>query len=596
MINNISDTWQKRVEQANKPPSFWQRIKDVFWSTETPASNMEQAIQCFEAHLKECLQEISISNPGVSKEKAESAFKALASSIRLINARGGPVRQNELNAAIGYADRMGRALLSVLRLPVEPPTAKGAIQVVRPRDGEFNVIQAAEMPKNTVYEGGGAKGGMYVWIRLLQWMMGFPQPENCAGTSAGSIIAALQASGNSVDTLMQITANMPMTSYLNTGPGFADRYPHANLSGRRLGCQAGDAIGIVDEMTSLPVRNYLNEHWNEPRFQARLQLLPTSQQERLKQLRDQRMEGSRQGSMLTFGDLAMLHTLAPETFSKLSVCVWNNQTASTVVLNDQTSPDLEVAFAVRASMAIPWIFWPIVLNLAGMADEYSDGGQGSNLPVESFLAHLHPNGKGMSDTAGMAFSRGGWAYEILHSPPGERPEVGWLLGLLLGEGYKENCLREAQKIHDLGPNVVVVKHKNVGTLTFKPKPLDLIEAITEALEGYAAHLENTHHQAFFTTHSTPEECYAQCTLEQKLWLRAQPINKAMPSGTLSRDELLALHFFRQLVEHARNDKELEIEERDPAPRGIELQKTPQGTGSAQLVRVSNTNPSPPQWF
>jgi hypothetical protein len=71
-------------------------------------------------------------------------------------------------------------------------------------------------------------------------------------------------------------------------------------------------------------------------------------------------------------------------FVPLKIVATDVTTRELCIFSQTTTPDLEVALAVAASVAIPVVFRPVELERNGRTGEYVDGGLVSNLPVWIF--------------------------------------------------------------------------------------------------------------------------------------------------------------------------------------------------------------------
>lgn len=557
-IDHPNSSWDQLLNTATtkKSPSLFQKITGIFHTPKVEVDAVRQAVDAFREHFGQCLEQIAPSD--TSPEQIQATFATIEDSLKLVTAGDDSVSEDDWYDALQHVDRMARAALSIVKMRAAPSTPEGLIEVFARPGGGFNVVRKVGKADCVVLEGGGTKGAVYGVALTAMGMAGQLPASLYVGTSAGAITSVYLASGVDPSALSRLATDMPMKDYLGTAPDFADRYPHVTLREQLIGYRAGDAIRIIDELTSGSVQRHLQRHWHEPRFQAKLQELTGPQQHRLAQLRDQRMDVSREGLMLTFADLAMLHTLAPETFGRLSVTAWNRDTGSTAYFDAEKTPQVEVALAVRASMSIPGFFWPIELTVDGQTAIYTDGGQGSNLPIEFALERPCPSDRARTHTVALKFDRDGSAHRDLHLPPSGRQRPSKLLQWVMGDGYVKSCEEDAQKTHDHSSGLLVVHHDGIGTLDFSADPRMLRQAQAEAWKSSARHLVNTRGQAYTTECETPEACYDLLTLSEKRWLLDGSSEEATPSRHLSRSDLLARHFLRSLKVLARADETLAL--------------------------------------
>lgn len=227
----------------------------------------------------------------------------------------------------------------------------------------------SEQRVDLVFEGGGVKGiglaGAYSVLAERGWT-----PANVAGTSAGAITAALVAAGYTAEELKREVLDLDFARFQDAG--WEDRLPAFEKTTSLL-----KDLGIYEG-------RYLRG-WMEDRLAAK--------------------------GVRTFGDLAdpdepdpryryRLHVVASDV-TRRRMLVLPRDAESLGIAPD----DLEVAYAVRMSMSIPFFFEPVEhLNpQTNRVHTIVDGGMLSNFPV--------------------------WLFDC---PPGEEPE--WpTFGLLLVE-------------------------------------------------------------------------------------------------------------------------------------------------------------------
>lgn len=236
--------------------------------------------------------------------------------------------------------------LSAQAAPPAPPASPAATARTCPsnlRPAPCELPPRAYDLRNLAFEGGGVKGVAYPGaLRVLDQQGVLKNIERVAGTSAGSIAAALVALGYSPD---EIEAQMLDLDFKQFEDGSKLGGPDRLI--RHFGWFKGD---------------YFLE-WMASRVQAKTGN-PNS----------------------TFADLHK----DPSRFRDLYVVSSDLSRRSSRVFSFETSPNLPVAQAVRASMSIPLFFesFQIDDSLFGETgvdeDLFVDGGVFDNYPIEVF--------------------------------------------------------------------------------------------------------------------------------------------------------------------------------------------------------------------
>lgn len=194
------------------------------------------------------------------------------------------------------------------------------------------------MKYDAVLEGGGAKIGGLIGALTGIEMQGF-EPANLAGTSSGAIVASLRMAGYEPEELRSILLRTNFENFLD---------------GSRLGSiyKLMSAKGLYD--------GDVFYKW-------------------IKEKLDQK-------GIRTFGDLRDTSETNPKYKWKLKVIAADITDGRMLTLPDDIvfydiEPDeLEVAYAVRMSMSIPYYFKPIILK----GNYIVDGGLLSNFPIWLF--------------------------------------------------------------------------------------------------------------------------------------------------------------------------------------------------------------------
>ncbi len=167
-----------------------------------------------------------------------------------------------------------------------------------------------------------------------------------------------------------------------------------------------NSLGIVqyiDTQTRETVSKFLNSLGKDQAYSN----LTEAEKERLNFLQDTNRHKDEngkviEGAMITFNDLTILSKVntnpKKNPFKKLVITGWDNNHGKELYFNSENTPNMPVAYAARASMALPMAFCATQLNFGRYGGKYQDkgiltvkdGGLGSNIPVEIFINELAP--------------------------------------------------------------------------------------------------------------------------------------------------------------------------------------------------------------
>lgn len=193
--------------------------------------------------------------------------------------------------------------------------------------------------QNLVFEGGGVKGSAYVGaVSVLDELGLYEGVRNIAGTSAGSITAALLAVGAGCQGLAETVHETDFRRFI------ADRGGLFGDIARTLthhGIHTGDEFVAI---LKLRIRDYAGD------------------------------------PELTFAGLKSLADANPGRFKNLFVVSSNLTTQCPEVFSYFTRPDMKIWQAVRASISIPIVFVPYYFE----GHCYVDGGMAWNYPIDLF--------------------------------------------------------------------------------------------------------------------------------------------------------------------------------------------------------------------
>src|SRR3984957_10364039 len=228
-----------------------------------------------------------------------------------------------------------------------------------------------------IFEGGGAKGLAHVGAVAAARELGV-QFVGVAGASAGAIVASLIAVGYSANALYDPLKRTGLLSVALTdlfGPGQWDEWKQFSTA-------------VQDRLsTATPIRAWLRtpffyRDWKKPirRLVTELGFLDTAP---LEQALDQWLRGGvisipKAQPRLLFRDLD------PAKVPPLRIIASDIDGQVPIVFSREKTPEIPVALAVCASIAIPFFFKPVTLEVDGERRTLVDGGLVSNFPVWIF--------------------------------------------------------------------------------------------------------------------------------------------------------------------------------------------------------------------
>ena len=193
--------------------------------------------------------------------------------------------------------------------------------------------------KNLIFEGGGVKGAAYAGaIQVFHEHGLLKNIEHVAGTSAGSITAALLAVGAGSKGLTESILDSNFNQFIyDPGSKLMDIY--------RLFCHYGIHSG---NSFSKILKGYIKQYTGDPN--------------------------------LTFAQLEERVKAEPHKFKHLSVVASNITTQNIEIFDSKRTPDIPIWKAVRCSMSIPFIFEPYIID----NNYYVDGGLGMVYPIDIY--------------------------------------------------------------------------------------------------------------------------------------------------------------------------------------------------------------------
>jgi NTE family protein len=293
------------------------------------------------------------------------------------------------------------------------------------------MTEATSLKADAVFEGGGVKGIGFVGAIAVAEERGLTW-QNVAGTSAGAIIAALIAAGYTAEEMKEILNNL---DYNN----FKDR-------------STIDKVPVVGQIASLIFEKGIHEG----------EFFQTWIGDLLKKK-----------NISTFGDLLIPGEKEDRYRFKLRVIASDITEGKILALPQDIAAyginpeDLNVAFAVRMSMSIPFFYEPVKLQniKTGQTSYIVDGGVLSNFPVWLF------------DSEG---SLPGWptfGFKLVEPEEGKPHHIGGPISLLLALFSTMMEAHDARYIKDQD----FIRTIAIPTLGIKTTEFDISRERSEAL-------------------------------------------------------------------------------------------------------------------
>lgn len=252
------------------------------------------------------------------------------------------------------------------------------------KESKGNYVYVAKAPaiKNLVFSGGGAKGAAYPGVQEALEEPGpngtsiIEQVEAVAGSSVGAMQAAFVAAGGRAAALKKKTENLNFKSLLGSSPTVIHK------DGLPL-------YKFVNELMQSSMTDLLkdNHYTSYPRYE----FLTDNDRKNVDRLLAQAKQPGGIVPPITFGMLHSLHELDPVHFKDLSITATRADTGETYIFNAESTPDLDIALACRASASLPIFLTPVQIETkylpGGPYEEESllfvDGGYLDNIPVSA---------------------------------------------------------------------------------------------------------------------------------------------------------------------------------------------------------------------
>jgi len=228
---------------------------------------------------------------------------------------------------------------------------------------------------DAVFEGGGVKGIAFAGaIAAAERDAGVQEWVNLAGTSAGSIVAALLVAGYDATGIQKLLADAKYSRFADTGPGGVWASGLFNAVARMRGAAPGRYFleWMGEQLAASPLAKELGK--SELTFDdVRRRDLPP--REEVPDISDEKYERAKYrlhviGSDITTGRMIILPDDLPE---------YTDENGKP--FDKDSFPLVE---AVRMSMSYPFLFTPVVLHREGKPVYVVDGGLLSNFPIWLF--------------------------------------------------------------------------------------------------------------------------------------------------------------------------------------------------------------------
>ena len=286
-------------------------------------------------------------------------------------------------------------------VPVPTKTAVTEVETKQKKDNLFSqtsggsALQTSDEGYDLVFSGGGAKGIAHIGALMELEKRGVTY-RRVVGTSSGSIMALMLASGYSADEMVAaITERTPegkiiMSEFLDTPTSFPeevirDSFLYTLIDTVFLSALP-DQIGgqarehVVEELVESPV---IREAFSFTEFGG-----VYAGDVFLEWLNEKLDQDGRNLSQLS---LAEFHK---EKGSDLTAIVTDLTDQRMLIVNHRTAPDLPAAMLIRQSMSIPLVFnnviwqseWGSYLGEDISGHEIIDGGVGSNFGIEMVVS------------------------------------------------------------------------------------------------------------------------------------------------------------------------------------------------------------------
>ncbi|KAB0679842.1 patatin-like phospholipase family protein [Aureimonas leprariae] len=580
-ISSVGMRWNQTVDSVRHDSGKLARLSNALTPQSKISPQQLQSTQAlFKLHVQEQAhklgQELGLSEAATGRlmAKAESAIGNIVSLTFNPAIRGDlTVNKRDFKEIVNMAN--AKALESLVELSKTFGSADTSPQVIPFKDEngriQMTVIKPTESFETLVLRGGGAKG-IGNGAALVEYEKAglLKDLKSVVGTSAGALTALGLASGMSAAEFKDFADRTDIADLKNSPKNFKAMYG-SMVGMSAVGYGAGKALSTMDEVSSNQIHNCLSKPGNVTKLEQACGagLITKEELHHLEGfLQKPDFSGSREGKMVTFGDLSAMSKVFPE-FKELTLTGYNATDSKLSYFDAKTAHDMPVAIAGRISMSIPKYFASIEYDTKTGDGKKSwvDGGVGANMPTGTVLGKAEQAvkdarnavdqaakagdsqgirraseglaqatdelGKLKSKTLLMTFDEFGRADKLMHNPKLHANSakrisedktnfsvVGWIAG---NTNMKNAHKLDAQHVHDSGPNVAVVYHGKMDTLDLsaskRTKGEAALEAKMRALEFAAARQNQASHEVRSSAEDVVAN-FSQTELEQ--FVRAGP--------------------------------------------------------------------------
>lgn len=276
-------------------------------------------------------------------------------------------------------------------------------------DGRYR-LERDQQIHTAVLSGGGPKGGAYADLpRALKQAGVWDSMTSVRGASAGAITAAVLAAGMDADRFAKLVLDTDFTTLIHDPKspklmgdkicqviserlGSFEKVSSTIGTGRFLGGNGDPLVDLLQRESRSALLSHIEPWLRGAHTDASVSKDVLKQQtETLSKIAETLRAGGK-NAVVTFGMLRAVHQVIPAvkefacTVTRLSEGLSSKGMAiKAELLSADTCPDLDIAWAARASASLPGVFAPVDLTIDGVTQTYIDGGCLSNIPLDHKL-------------------------------------------------------------------------------------------------------------------------------------------------------------------------------------------------------------------
>jgi NTE family protein len=286
-------------------------------------------------------------------------------------------------------------------VPALTETAITQVETKQKLDDSFSqtsggsTLQISKEGYDLVFSGGGAKGIAHIGALMELEKRGVPY-RRIVGTSSGSIMALMLASGYSADEMVvAITERTPdgkiiMAEFLDTPTSFPEEVIHGSFLYTLI--ESAFLSALPDQIGSQAEKYFVEKLVESPVIREAFSFTEYggvyAGDVFLGWLNEKLDQDGRNFSQLSLAEFYQ------ETGSDLSAIITDITNQRMLVVNYHTAPDLPVAMLIRMSMSIPLVYknviwqseWGSYQDEDISGHEIVDGGIGSNFGIEMVIS------------------------------------------------------------------------------------------------------------------------------------------------------------------------------------------------------------------